>query len=347
MRNTTEYQNSLGKLRDIWTILVRETNKGFNEMVNSRDAVFDRYQTMFSMENLEKLIEEEFKSFLLFENNHHWSGLHRQGARICSDMNLLKQTIKIIIDENRLISERLNEAINKISGMGKAIITAILHVIYPDKYGVWNSTSEGALVKMKLWPKFKRGDSFGEKYVKINLIFNSLKVDLHTDLWLLDALFFFIDKVEKVDVEEFEDDISKSKFGLEKYLHEFLRDNWDHTELAKEWDIYSEHGDLEVGYKYTCDIGQIDILAKHKKEKKWLVIELKRDQSNDATVGQVLRYVGWVKKELADSMDEVIGMIISHKADMGLYSALSATSGIDLLLYEVDFHLKKPHKLLK
>jgi hypothetical protein len=49
---------------------------------------------------------------------------------------------------------------------------------------------------------------------------------------------------------------------LEKYLHEFLRDNWDVTELGKDWEIYVEASD-DAGYKYSCGtIGQIDILAR-------------------------------------------------------------------------------------
>ena len=42
----------------------------------------------------------------------------------------------------------------------KGIITAILHVAYPNRYGVWNTTSDGALVELGLMPpQFERGHS--------------------------------------------------------------------------------------------------------------------------------------------------------------------------------------------
>ena len=28
------------------------------------------------------------------------------------------------------------------------------------------------------------------------------------------------------------------RFGLERHLQEFLRDNWDHTELGSDWKLY-------------------------------------------------------------------------------------------------------------
>jgi hypothetical protein len=43
------------------------------------------------------------------------------------------------------------------------------------------------------------------------------------------------------------------QFGLERHLHEFLRDNWDHIELSKDWMIYAEPGDEEAGYEYPCE----------------------------------------------------------------------------------------------
>ncbi|MCJ7710816.1 MAG: hypothetical protein MUQ32_08285, partial [Chloroflexi bacterium] len=70
----------------------------------------------------------------------------------------------------------------------------------------------------------------------------------------------------------------------------FLLDNWNSLEMAREWSIYSEPGDDERGYEYPTDVGKIDLLVKHRQEPRWLVIELKREQSADQTVGHV---PGW------------------------------------------------------
>jgi len=145
---------------------------------------------------------------------------------------------------------------------------------------------------------------------------------------------------ENTATEEAEFDTDSSRFGLERHLHEFLRDNWEHTALGKDWQIYEEDGDPEGGYEYPCAVGRIDLLAKHRTDARWLVIELKRNQSSDKTVGQVLRYVGWVKQHLAEQRDEVDGLVIAHKGDDTIRYALSATQGVELQLYEVQFSLR-------
>ncbi len=128
-------------------------------------------------------------------------------------------------------------------------------------------------------------------------------------------------------------------------MQEFLRDNWDHTDLGREWSIYEEPGDPERGYEFPTDVGRIDILARHRSKPEWLVIELKGGQTADATVGQVLRYMGWIRHNLAKSDERVRGLIIAREADQGLQYALSAVSDIDLRLYEVTFSLQPAPKL--
>ncbi|RMH79110.1 MAG: DUF1016 family protein [Calditrichaeota bacterium] len=136
---------------------------------------------------------------------------------------------------------------------------------------------------------------------------------------------------------------SEQSFGLERHLHEFLRDNWELTELGQEWEIYSEPGDDIAGYEYPTDVGRIDILARHKHRPEWLVIELKRNQSTDQTVGQVLRYMGWVSRNLAEKGESVRGMIISRTVDKALLYAVEVVGNdrISVMQYEVQFRLKE------
>jgi RecB family endonuclease NucS len=53
--------------------------------------------------------------------------------------------------------------------------------------------------------------------------------------------------------------------------------------------IYSTSEDPEAGNQFPKDIGPVDILAVHKKQPRFLVVELKRNQTSDQTVGKVLR----------------------------------------------------------
>ncbi len=103
-------------------------------------------------------------------------------------------------------------------------------------------------------------------------------------------------------------------FSLERHLHEFLRDNWSHTSLGREWQLYDEEGkEAEAGYQYPCGVGYIDLLAEHKDKPEWLVVELKRGQTSDSTVGQVLRYMGWVETYLAEPGETVCLLPLPQK----------------------------------
>lgn len=129
-------------------------------------------------------------------------------------------------------------------------------------------------------------------------------------------------------------------FALERHLEEFLVHNWASTELGRDYDIYEVDGEL-IGQQYPSDTGPIDILAISKDHKALLVVELKRGRASDSVVGQIQRYMGYVKEELLEEGQEVRGVIIALEDDLKLRRALSMAIGIDFMTYEVKFALKK------
>jgi hypothetical protein len=133
----------------------------------------------------------------------------------------------------------------------------------------------------------------------------------------------------------------RGSFGLERQLELFLLENWDRTSLASEWDIYRTSEDPEAGNQFPTDVGPVDILAIHKKQPRFLVIELKRNQTADQTVGQILRYMGWIKKHLAKEAGKTVeGLIIAHAVDKRLPYALSLLPQVSMMTYEMEFRLK-------
>lgn len=321
-------------------------------IIEDQTEVLAKFQPMFAPDQLSQLTEEEFRRFLLFRENKHWDGIQRHGPRICEDMGHLRSALEILLDESRPIVERLDQLIPPGSGpsyvpyLNKAILTPILLVAHPERYTVWNRVSEQGLRAVNLWPAFDRGTSFGRRYDEINRIQLSLAKELDVDPWTLDALWWGVVSEDSEDGAEAEEEpVPESpalRFGLERHLHEFLLDNWNQTELGREWALHAEDNDPEAGYEYVCDIGRIDLLARHRQDGRWLVVELKRDQTSDATVGQVLRYMAWVRRHLAGNGEEVEGLVITRSADKGLCYALTETPGVAVQLYEVDFHLRTP-----
>jgi hypothetical protein len=294
-------ESVLGKLRE--AVVGLKKSEIYAEVVEPREEVLEHFQPIFSPSHIPEITEDEFRSFLVFKNNRHWTGLNRQGPRICSDMDRLREALWILVDESKPVADRLDAANSMISGMGKNIATAILLVIQPKQCGVWNARSEYHLIQLGIWPKFKHGESFGNRYDKVNQILLQLSDALNLDLWTLDSLWWYLDQPDdnnkKGNGGEGDESSDMQSFSLERHLHEFMRDNWAKIELGKEWELYKTPGDEEAGYEYPCKVGRIDLLAKHKKKPQWLIIELKRNQSSDQTVGQVTRYMGWVRKELA------------------------------------------------
>lgn len=131
-----------------------------------------------------------------------------------------------------------------------------------------------------------------------------------------------------------------TSFVLEKHLEDFLVQNWSATELGQKYDIYQEDGEL-VGQQFPSDTGPMDILAISKDKKELLVVELKKGRVSDNVVGQIQRYMGYVKDELAENGQTVKGVIIGLEDDLRIKRALSVTQNIEFYKYVVSFKLVK------
>ena len=51
---------------------------------------------------------EDFKEFVLYENNRHWWGIHRHQTKLVQDMPILRQALGVLLDESRPIEKRLD-----------------------------------------------------------------------------------------------------------------------------------------------------------------------------------------------------------------------------------------------
>jgi len=126
-----------------------------------------------------------------------------------------------------------------------------------------------------------------------------------------------------------------SSFVLEKHLEDYICRNWDTTVFGKDFNIYAN------GRQYQTNTGPLDILAKRKDDKEFLVLELKRDVASDVVVGQTLSYMGYIKQNLATNNENVKGCIIATDADQRLRNALSSVSNIDFYEYKINFAMNR------
>ena len=148
----------------------------------------------------------------------------------------------------------------------------------------------------------------------------------------------FFKECLNIELKDETSSISSGLFYMEQQLEDFIIENWEGTEFGKKYDLIYEDGDLK-SQQYRTDIGRIDILAKDKNNQSYVVIELKRNQTSDDTVGQITRYMGWIEEKLGD--ENVKGIIVAGKYDEKLYYAQKRLKDIEVFLYEVNFKLNE------
>jgi RecB family endonuclease NucS len=146
-----------------------------------------------------------------------------------------------------------------------------------------------------------------------------------------------VKKSEDSDVED------QTEFVLEKYLQEFIFTNWNKLNFKESLELYDD-GQGNSAEQYPTSVGYIDILAKDKDNGEFVVIELKKGKESDKVIGQIQRYMGWIKKNLAKKGEEVRGIIIANSYDEKLIYALSVTKNIKLKYYNLKFSLEDGFK---
>jgi len=128
-------------------------------------------------------------------------------------------------------------------------------------------------------------------------------------------------------------------FVLEKYLEDFIVSNFAAI-FRGELQIYVDPEGND-GQQYATDIGAIDILGFEAASRSFVVIELKKGRPSDQVVGQVLRYMGWVKKNLCTNGEGVKGLVVCRDPDDRLSYALEMVSQVAVRYYSVSFKLRE------
>ena len=130
-----------------------------------------------------------------------------------------------------------------------------------------------------------------------------------------------------------------SEFVLEVHLEEFLVGNWKSIDWGRPLEIWNGP-DGESGHQLVTSVGRLDFLCFDRSANALIVVELKRGRPSDKVVGQVARYIGYVRTHLAKPGQPVEGLIIAHDADEPLLYAVAAFPGLQLMTYGITFQLK-------
>lgn len=137
-----------------------------------------------------------------------------------------------------------------------------------------------------------------------------------------------------------EDDDSEptgaAEFAYEKDLRNYLSKNL--SVIEPDLSLYEEEGingiEFPVGGRF------IDILAVDSNGA-FVVIELKVSRGYDRVVGQLMRYMAWIRKNLAEPDQKVRGVIVARQISEDLLLACSLLADVQLFEYELSLTLKQ------
>ncbi len=144
---------------------------------------------------------------------------------------------------------------------------------------------------------------------------------------------------EQNAVDEDEDSpapVGSTEFLLERDLQLYLAKNLDRIELGLK--LYE--GEDGSGFEFAAGGRRIDILAVDKNGG-LVVLELKVSRGYERVVGQLLRYVNWIRQNVAETGQKVRGMIVCRAISEDLRLACASIKDVELLEYQLSVTVTK------
>lgn len=128
--------------------------------------------------------------------------------------------------------------------------------------------------------------------------------------------------------------------SLESMLEDFIVNNL--TALESGLQLFVDDDEIP-GRQYPTEVGAIDLLCVDTNNN-LVVIELKKGRESDKVVGQISRYIGWVKANIAKDSRGVRGIVVVAKPtdknpkDDRLSYAVSANPNLELRYYQITLN---------
>ena len=147
-----------------------------------------------------------------------------------------------------------------------------------------------------------------------------------------------VDAVLGHDEDQDGEAFSETAFALEYQLRDFLAQNLEAIPVeGRKLRLFVDPTGRD-GTEFPSAVGPIDILAIDDTGA-FVVFELKRARSPDYAIGQLSRYMGWVKQTIGKGQ-KVRGVIVAKTISENLRYAVAVIPDVSLFEYDVSFHLK-------
>ncbi|HOI77049.1 MAG TPA: endonuclease NucS [Methanofastidiosum sp.] len=293
------------------------------EFINEKDMDSDTFFHLFKKMRI--LVSNRNLSNLLYRDNIKEFNSHLR---------------YLIHGDEQLFPERIDNFL-RLKGMGVHTLSHFLTASDNFKYPIITAQNKEAMNISSEQDEAAREDALSMfnvsadnkyfdrtiEYLRDFIIFQSAKELLNLENYYLlsDILWYGYDEEDGGPEEALK---AYGSISIENDLRDFLSMNPSaiekgFTDVRKEYD--------------TKEVGRIDLLCKDNRGNQ-VVIELKKGRKNDEVVGQILRYIGWVKKNYGS---KVRGIIIVNEPDERLQYAVDAINNlVELKYYVVDFKIK-------
>jgi endonuclease len=139
------------------------------------------------------------------------------------------------------------------------------------------------------------------------------------------------DDSAKEDQEESADVGRSGQFAYETDLRNYLAKDLSSIEPGLR--LYEDEG--ITGIEFPVGGRFVDILAIDK-DGTFVVIELKVSRGYDRVVGQLLRYMAWLRQNQADSNQRIRGIIVAREISEDLLLACSVVPSVELFEYQLS-----------
>ncbi|MBU2576217.1 MAG: DUF91 domain-containing protein [Nanoarchaeota archaeon] len=259
---------------------------------------------------------------------------------------------EIIPSINELYS--VNENKNRLTGRSANTINTLLFAFNPKYYISAISLNDREKIINYFnfdGPNLER-DSPGTKVVKSNecIIEGFRSLEITSDPRTISDFLYSIKELWKGTLNEileeraYEQDLPEEKIEEDiKVLEEEIYQKLIHRNFGRLFPglEYSDpdHQNKHNGHLTTYGRDEADFVAKDEKGD-FVVIELKVSTS-DKALGQIQRYMGWVKRHLCKNGEEVKGIIVGENDDPRLEYALLVAKDIEFKKIKLDIHINE------
>jgi len=131
---------------------------------------------------------------------------------------------------------------------------------------------------------------------------------------------------------------SERQLALFKFYEADIEENVSNSLNTLGLKLYVDPATGRSGRQYVIDGGRIDLLCEDIATGDYVILELKKGQAPEQTLLQILRYMSWIRQNLAGNKD-VKGIILTESADSVLPQVVIEVPNVSIRYYRVNVNI--------